>query len=43
MKVIARACGYNNFGSFNKSDLTTFNYDMHKLTGIGYGGVEARD
>ena len=25
MKVVARACGYNNFNQFNKNDLSTFN------------------
>jgi len=39
MKVIARACGHNDIGKFNQSDLTTFNRDMHYLTGIEYGGV----
>jgi len=39
MKVIARSCGYDDFKMFNFSDLTTFNYDMHKLTGINYGGI----
>lgn len=39
MKVIARSCGYNDFRYFNNDDLTTFNYDMHRLTGINYGGI----
>lgn len=39
MKVIARSCGYNDFKSFNPADLTTFNYDMYRLTGIAYGGL----
>ena len=39
MKVLARACGHNDFKLFNKSDLTTFNYDMHRLTGIAYAGI----
>lgn len=39
MKVIARSCGYNDLKYFNNDDLTTFNYDMHRLTGISYGGV----
>jgi glutamate synthase domain-containing protein 2 len=38
MKVIARACGYNDFKYFNMDDLTTFNMDLHKLTGIPYAG-----
>ena len=39
MKVIARACGYNHFRLFDKSDLSTFNHDMHRLTGITYAGI----
>lgn len=39
MKVIARSCGYNDFKSFRPEDLTTFDYDMHRLTGIAYGGI----
>lgn len=39
IKVVARACGYNDITKFNKDDLSTFNYDMHRLTGIEYAGV----
>lgn len=39
MKVVARACGYNNFSQFNSNDLTTFNRDIHFLTGINYAGI----
>ncbi|MEE9431703.1 MAG: glutamate synthase-related protein [Melioribacteraceae bacterium] len=39
IKVISRSCGYDDIVKFNQSDLTTFNYDMYKLTGISYGGV----
>jgi len=39
MKVIARACGYDDYQKFNKDDLTTFNRDMHHLTGISYAGT----
>ena len=38
MKVIARACGYDDFKKFNSDDLTTFNRDIHYLTGIPYAG-----
>ncbi len=38
MKVIARACGYDDFRYFNMKDLTTFSFDMHRLTGIPYAG-----
>lgn len=39
MKVIARACGYSSLSDFNFNDLSTFNYDMHRLTGIMYAGI----
>ena len=39
MKVIARSCGHDDFTKFERSDLSTFNWDMHKLTGIPYAGV----
>ncbi|MEL7003789.1 MAG: glutamate synthase-related protein, partial [Bacteroidota bacterium] len=41
MVVLARACGHDDINKFNQSDLSTFNYDMHKLTGISYAGVNA--
>ena len=39
MKVIARACGYDDFRKFNVDDLISFNRDIHHLTGINYAGV----
>ena len=39
IKVIARACGHDNVTKFNQYDLSTFNYDIHQLTGISYAGV----
>ncbi len=39
IKVIARSCGYNDISKFNHDDLSTFDWEMHKLTGINYGGV----
>jgi glutamate synthase domain-containing protein 2 len=42
MKVIARACGYDDFKKFNPGDLTTFNRDIHHLTGIPYAGVKTK-
>ena len=39
IKVVARSCGYDTISKFNHSDLSTFNYDMHRLTGIKYAGV----
>jgi len=40
MKVIARACGHKNIQEFNFNDLSTLNYEMHKLTGINYAGIK---
>jgi len=39
MQVIARACGHSDFNQFSNEDLSTYNWDMHKLTGIPYAGV----
>lgn len=39
MKVIARACGHDDFSKFNADDLSTFDIDIHRLTGIRYAGV----
>lgn len=40
IKVIARACGYNDISQFNKNDLSTIDYNIHKLTGINYAGLQ---
>ncbi len=39
IKVIARACGHDDVQKFNFNDLSTFDYDIHRLTGIPYAGV----
>ncbi|MCZ6539454.1 MAG: glutamate synthase-related protein, partial [Chloroflexi bacterium] len=39
MCVMARACGHDHLGQFTLDDLTTFDREMHHLTGIAYGGV----
>lgn len=39
VKVIARACGYDSVSKFKASDLSTFDYDMYRLTGVNYAGV----
>jgi len=39
IKVIARACGHDNVSKFNFKDLSTFDYDLHRLTGISYAGI----
>ena len=39
IKVIARACGYADVKDFRHSDLSTFDCNIHKLTGIKFAGV----
>ncbi len=39
LKVIARACGHADINEFNFADLSTWNHDMHRLTGIPYAGI----
>jgi len=39
MSVVARACGHDDVRKFNFNDLSTLNYEMHKLTGIPYAGI----
>lgn len=39
MKVVARACGHDDFTKFAVDDLTTFNFEMHKLSGVKYAGL----
>jgi len=39
IKVIARACGHDSVSKFNHNDLSTFDFDLHRLTGINYAGV----
>ena len=39
VKVIARSCGHDHVNKFNAEDLSTFDIDIHKLTGINYAGV----
>ena len=39
MKVIARSLGHKALIDMNMEDLSTFDHDMHKLTGIQYAGV----
>ena len=38
IKVIARACGYDDISQFNHNDLSTFNYNIHRLTNIRFSG-----
>ena len=39
LAVATRACGYKNLQQFNFKDLSTFKYEMHKLSGIPYAGI----
>jgi glutamate synthase domain-containing protein 2/nitrite reductase/ring-hydroxylating ferredoxin subunit len=39
IKVVARSCGHDDISRFNFNDLSTLSYDMHRLTGIAYAGV----
>lgn len=41
IKVISRSCGYDDINKFNHNDLSTFNWEMSKLTGINYAGVNS--
>jgi glutamate synthase domain-containing protein 2/nitrite reductase/ring-hydroxylating ferredoxin subunit len=41
MRVLARACGHAHLSEFCVDDLTTFDREMHHLSGIPYGGVGA--
>lgn len=40
LKVISRACGHNDVRHFNIKDLSTLSYNMYKLTGIRYAGIQ---
>ncbi len=39
VKVVARACGHSDINDFAFDDLSTYNWDMHRLTGIRFAGV----
>ncbi len=41
MQVLARACGHDHLRDLSVHDLTTWNADIAKLTGIQYAGVGA--
>jgi glutamate synthase domain-containing protein 2 len=41
MTVMARACGHGHLSELCIDDLTTFDREMHHLTGIAYGGVNS--
>ncbi|MCB0642334.1 MAG: glutamate synthase, partial [Phaeodactylibacter sp.] len=39
IKVVARACGYDDIRHFQQSDLSTIDYELHRLAGIPYAGI----
>ncbi len=39
VKVVARSCGHSHVSKFNFHDLSTMDYEMHRLTGIPYAGI----
>lgn len=39
IKVVARSCGHDDVAKFNQNDLSTYNYDMYRLTGVSYAGI----
>ncbi len=39
MTVLARACGHDSLTDFELGDLTTFDRDLHHLSGVAYGGI----
>jgi glutamate synthase domain-containing protein 2 len=43
MKVMARACGHESLGGFERRDLTTWDPDIATLTGVEYAGVGSPD
>ena len=42
IKTVARGCGYDDINKFNMTDLSTFNYNMHRLTGINFAGTHGK-
>lgn len=39
IKVISRACGYDDVRKFNSDDLSTIDFNLHKLTGTNFAGI----
>jgi glutamate synthase domain-containing protein 2/nitrite reductase/ring-hydroxylating ferredoxin subunit len=40
MQVLARACGHHHLNEFTLNDLTTFDPDMARVSGVSFGGVD---
>lgn len=43
MSVLARACGHSRLQDFAHRDLTTWDFDMSRLSGVAFGGVGSAD
>jgi len=39
MKILARGCGHDDLRSFSNNDLTTFNFELSKLSGVRFAGI----
>lgn len=40
LKVVARACGHDDVRKFTFENLSTLDYEIHRLTGISYAGIQ---
>jgi len=40
MQVMARACGHSHLNQLNKDDLATWHYDIARLSGVAFSGIE---
>lgn len=38
IKLLARACGHHSLSDFSTDDLTTWKLEMHRLSGVNFGG-----
>jgi glutamate synthase domain-containing protein 2/CDGSH-type Zn-finger protein len=43
MSVMARACGHDHLGKFNRDDLATWHHEMARLSGVHYAGYAELD
>jgi glutamate synthase domain-containing protein 2/nitrite reductase/ring-hydroxylating ferredoxin subunit len=39
MKILARACGHSRLADFSTQDLTTWKYEMARLSGVAFAGI----
>ena len=40
MQVMARACGHHSLSEFNHNDLSTWNREMSRLSGVMFSGIQ---